>query len=431
MMIYVVKEGDTLFGIARATQSNPERILLDNGLTKESVLIPGQALLILTPASVYTVKEGDTLSVVAAQSGIGRKQLLANNPSLIGRDFLYPGETIVLGYEGQENRREIIVNGYTYPFINRNLLRRTLPYLTYLTVFTYGFTQEGELVVPDDEEIIRIAKEYETAPIMLLSTLSPAGTFSNALSTAIFANAEARNRLFDRILVTMKEKGYYGLDVDFEYVLPQEREAYADFLRELKERLTPEGYLLITALAPKTSAEQRGLLYEAHDYAAIGRVSDYVLLMTYEWGFTFGPPMAVAPLNKVREVLNYGVSEIPAPKVLQGIPNYGYDWTLPFVRDVSKARSLGNIEAVELAERYRAEILFDETAAAPYFFYTDATGREHVVWFEDVRSVGDKIALNESYPLAGVSYWNIMREFPQNWNLLNQLVRVRNVYRSE
>lgn len=286
MMIYVVKEGDTLLGIARATQSSPERILSDNGLTKDSVLVPGQALLILTPSSVYTVREGDTFTSVEAQFEIGRKQLLANNPSLIGRDFLYPGETIVLGYEGQENRPEIIVNGYTYPFINRNLLRKTLPYLTYLTVFTYGFTPEGELVVPEDEEIIRIAKEYETAPIMLLSTLSPAGTFSNELSTAIFADAEARNRLFDRILVTMRDKGYYGLDVDFEYVLPQEREAYADFLRELKERLTPEGYLLITALAPKTSAEQRGLLYEAHDYAAIGRVSDYVLLMTYEWGFT-------------------------------------------------------------------------------------------------------------------------------------------------
>lgn len=141
--------------------------------------------------------------------------------------------------------------------------------------------------------------------------------------------------------------------------------------------------------------------------------------------------MAVAPLNKVREVLNYGVSEIPEPKVLQGIPNYGYDWTLPFVRDVSKARSLGNAEAVELAERYRAEILFDDIAAAPYFYYTDATGREHVVWFEDVRSIRDKLALNTSYPLAGVSYWNIMREFPQNWNLLNQLVRARNVYRNE
>ena len=114
-------------------------------------------------------------------------------------------------------------------------------------------------------------------------------------------------------------------------------------------------------------------------------------------------------------------------KILQGIPNYGYDWTLPFVRDVSKARSVGNVEAVELAARYRTEILFDATAASPYFYYTDATGREHVVWFEDVRSIQAKLDLNASYPLAGVSYWNIMREFPQNWNLLNQMVKVKNL----
>lgn len=427
MLIYVVKEGDTIARIANETQSSVERIRMDNALMPDSVLVPGQALLILTPSEVYTVAEGDTLSLISAQSGIDKKQLLANNPSFIGRDILYPGETIVLSYEGQENRREILVNGYTYPSVNRNLLRKTLPYLSFLTIFTYGFTPEGDLVVPEDEELIQIAGEYEVAPIMLLSTLSPAGTFSNELSSAIFANAEARNRLYDRILTTLREKGYYGLDVDFEYVFPEEREAYVQFLQELKERLAAEGFLLITALAPKTSADQRGLLYEAHDYGAIGQVTDYVLLMTYEWGYTYGPPMAVAPLNKVKQVLDYGVSEITPDKILQGIPNYGYDWTLPFVRDVSKARSVGNVEAVELAARYRTEILFDETAASPYFYYTDATGREHVVWFEDVRSIQAKLDLNASYPLAGVSYWNIMREFPQNWNLLNQMVKVKNL----
>lgn len=140
--------------------------------------------------------------------------------------------------------------------------------------------------------------------------------------------------------------------------------------------------------------------------------------------------MAVSPLDKVREVLDYGASEIDMDKILQGIPNYGYDWTLPFVRGVSKARSLGNEEAVRLAEKYRAAILFDETAATPYFYYTDAEGREHVVWFEDVRSIQEKLALNASYPLAGISYWNLMREFTPNWRLLNQLVRTKDVYRT-
>lgn len=91
------------------------------------------------------------------------------------------------------------------------------------------------------------------------------------------------------------------------------------------------------------------------------------------------------------------------------------------------ARSIGNVEAVEIAMKYRATILYDETAQTPYFYYTDEEGREHVVWFEDARSIDAKLRLNESYPLHGISYWNIMRYFPQNWVVVNDKFRVRKV----
>ena len=124
------------------------------------------------------------------------------------------------------------------------------------------------------------------------------------------------------------------------------------------------------ALAPKVSADQRGLLYEGIDYRLLGENSDQVLLMTYEWGYTYGPPMAVAPINKVRQVLDYAVQEIPAEKILMGVPNYGYDWPLPFERGVTEARTIGNVEAVLLAAEYYAEIRFDETAQTAQGFIT-------------------------------------------------------------
>lgn len=428
MIIYVVRPGDTLTGIAGETGSTVDRIARDNGLSPDAVLVPGQALVILQPNRTHTVAEGESILGIAQQYGIAPKQLLANNPSLNGREILYPGETIVIDYVTNTERRDLSVNGYAYPYIDRELLRKTLPYLTYLTVFTYGFTEEGELIGIDDEEIIRIAKEYQVAPLMLLSTLTADGTFSNELASRIFSDEAARNRLFDLILENLRTKGYYGLDVDFEFILPEDRDNYVQFLTELKARLEPEGYPLIVALAPKTSGMQRGLLYESHDYPAIGAVADSVLIMTYEWGYTFGPPMAVAPLNKVKEVLDYGVSVIPREKILQGMPNYGYDWTLPYVRGESMAKSIGNVEAVEIAERYRATIQFDEQAQTPFFYYTAEDGKAHVVWFEDARSIRSKLILNESYPLQGISYWNIMRYFPQNWMVVNQMFTIRNVY---
>ncbi len=177
------------------------------------------------------------------------------------------------------------------------------------------------------------------------------------------------------------------------------------------------GYPVSVALAPKVSDTQSGLLYEGKDYALLGEAADYVLLMTYEWGYTYGPAMAVAPINKVRQVVEYALTKIPPEKIHLGIPNYGYDWTLPYVKDSSKATTIGNVEAVQIAIANGASIQFDEISQAPYFNYMQ-NGLTHEVWFEDVRSLTAKFSLVKEYRLRGMSYWQIMQLFRANWLLL-------------
>lgn len=322
---------------------------------------------------------------------------------------------------------EISVNGYAYPYINREVLELTLPSLTYLTLFTYGFNPDGSLIEIDDQEVIQASWQQGVAPLMLISTLTSEGTFSNELANRLLNDEAIQDTLLNNIVAVMGEKGYYGLDIDFEYVLPQDRDAYTAFISKAAGKLNPLGYEVTVALAPKTSADQPGLLYEGHDYAGIGQAANWVLLMTYEWGYTYGPPMAVAPINKVREVLDYAVTEIPPEKIFMGVPNYGYDWTLPYVRGESRAKSVGNVEAAEIAQRYGATIEYDELAQAPYFYYTDEMGRTHVVWFEDARSIQAKLSLVKEYGFRGVGYWNIMRWFPANWEVLNSMFQVRKV----
>lgn len=140
--------------------------------------------------------------------------------------------------------------------------------------------------------------------------------------------------------------------------------------------------------------------------------------MTYEWGYTYGPPMAVAPINMVRRVVEYAVTEIDPAKINLGIPNYGYDWPLPYVRGTTAATTVGNVQAVQLALRYGATIQFDEVAQSPYFNYEDK-GIEHVVWFEDVRSLQAKFDLIKEFNLRGAGYWTIMQWFRANWELLS------------
>lgn len=137
--------------------------------------------------------------------------------------------------------------------------------------------------------------------------------------------------------------------------------------------------------------------------------------------------MAIAPINKVREVIDYGVSVIPTSKIDMGIPNYGYDWPLPYVRGTTKARTIGNVEAVEQAADLGVPIQFNTISQAPFYNYTLDNGIEHVVWFEDARSIEAKLKLIPEYKLAGVGYWNLMRYFPANWLVLNALFTINKV----
>lgn len=127
--------------------------------------------------------------------------------------------------------------------------------------------------------------------------------------------------------------------------------------------------------------------------------------------------MAVAPINNVRRVVEYALTRIPREKINLGIPNYGYDWPLPFVMGETAATTIGNIEAVTIAAINNVSIQFDNTAMAPFFTYTE-NGISHEVWFEDVRSMQAKFDLVKEYQLKGMGYWQIMRLFRGNWLLL-------------
>jgi spore germination protein len=368
---------------------------------------------------IYVVKKNDTLDKIAAAFMVSAEDIAYDNqiaapyPLAVGQALLIPTEDEIAP------KRKVRVNGYAYPYIRTDVLTETLPYLTTLSVFSYGFTANGNLIPPktDDSRMIQEAWTQGTAPILVLTPFDQTGMFNNYLISEITHNMTAQQTLIDEMLLLMEEKGFAGIDLDFEYILPEDRIPYAEFVANVRAQAAPKGYPVSVALAPKTSANQRGLLYEGKDYKLLGAAADSVLLMTYEWGYTYGPPMAVAPINKVREVVEYAVTEIPTEKIDLGIPNYGYDWTLPFVQGVSKARTISNVEAVQLAIENDAAIQFDQTAMSPYFRY-EKDGVQHEVWFEDVRSMKEKFQLITDYNLRGMGYWQIMRLFRANWLLL-------------
>ncbi len=426
MTIHVVQPGDTLSSIASQYGVSAERISVTNEIPLNVPLVVGQTVVILFPELTHTVRPGETIFEIADIYGISLNELYRNNINLRGLGEIYPGQSLVIRYSDAPTY-PLSVNGYAYPFINLGLLRQTLPYNTYLSPFTYGITPSGGLVPLNDEALLAAANEYGTAALMHLSTLTEDGGFDSALADIVLNDAGSRENLAENIARTINEKGYAGLDIDFEFIPAASSAAYADFIAYMRSLLSPSGKIVIAALAPKTSPTQRGLLYEGHDYELVGAAADFVLLMTYEWGYTYGPPLAVAPRENVRRVLDYAVTVIPREKIYLGIPNYGYDWRLPFVQGESRAQSISNVRAVELAREFGASIDYDEEAQAPHFNYTANDGAVHEVWFEDARSIRAKLSLISEYSLYGAGYWNLMRPFPQNWLVLNSMFDLRRI----
>lgn len=242
MQIYVVEQGDTLASIAAAYRADIYGLIYDNQIPYPYRLAIGQALLITgiddAPAASY----------------------------------------------------DAYVNGYAYPFIGNYVLEQTLPYLTSLSVFSYGFTAEGYLIPPalDDGPMIQAALEAGTAPVLTLTPFGPDGQFNNYLISVLVNNGEVRSTLIRELLYTIEEKGFQGVDIDFEFILAQDRDSFTSFVAQVRSEVNKLGYPVSVALAPKTSDTQTGLLYEGKDYEGLGEAADSVLLMTYEWGYTYG-----------------------------------------------------------------------------------------------------------------------------------------------
>lgn len=421
MQIHVVQRGESLLQLSRKYRVTEQEIMRLNGITNPSQLVTGQALVIPSAPGTYVVQSGDSLYAIAEMHGTSYSRLASLN-GITNPSQIFIGQVLRVP---RRNRTTIEVNAYLTDFGTRGqeMVRELGSYLTYLSPFSYHVQADGSIVPLNDTAVLGLAKSQGAQPMLVISNWS-GNMFSSDVAHTVLGSEAIRQRVITNALELMKSRGHRGLNIDFEYIHPADRDAYNQFLREVTSRLHAEGFLVSTALAPKISATEQGLLYEAHDYPVHGALCDFVVLMTYEWGWIGGPPMAVSPINEIEKVLNYAVTAIPRSKILTGVSVYGYDWKLPFVKG-THAQSFGPQVAVQRAIQYGASIQYDKTAEAPYFNYINARGSRHVVWFEDARSFQAKLNLVRRYRLRGISFWSYPTEFPQVPSVLIDNFQVR------
>ncbi|HEY8528532.1 MAG TPA: glycosyl hydrolase family 18 protein [Paenibacillaceae bacterium] len=329
-----------------------------------------------------------------------------------------------------QRKRSITTVGFLEPVVSEKAaeeVNRVGDHLSYVAVFSYRARADGSLEGVDDGAAIRAIERSGSVPMMVLTNFAE-GNFSPDVAHSVFTDRDASRRLIRNVLDTMKAKGYQALNIDFEHIRPEDRELYNGFLETIIPAVRKAGYPVTTALAPKNEDTRAGAWHGAHDYKRHGELADFVILMTYEWGWSGGPPMAVSPIPQIREVLDYAVTAIPREKIVMGAPLYGYDWTLPYRKGGPWAKRLAPQKAAELAAARGVQVAYDDTAQAPYFHYTDDAGKKHVVWFENEASMQAKYDLVNEYRLRGVAYWVLGEPFPQNWTLLRRNFYIRKAW---
>ncbi|HEY8390693.1 MAG TPA: LysM peptidoglycan-binding domain-containing protein, partial [Clostridia bacterium] len=275
MQIYTIQRGDSLYAIARTFKSSVNDIVNANRIPDPERLVVGQTIVIPITGSYYFVQPGDSLW------SIGRR-FNVNYLTLAQINRINPSQPLPVGlrlYIPPFPKVTAEVNAYIEPMGNapsQSLLvdaREAAPRLTYLATFSYRVNRDGTLNSPPIQGIPEIARQNGNTLMMVVTNIEE-GQFNGELGRSIIESTAVQELLFDNIIAEARRMGFRDIHFDFEFLPPDLRVLYTEFLRRAVNRLHAEGLLVSAALAPKTSAEQTGQWYEAHDYGAIGQIVD-------------------------------------------------------------------------------------------------------------------------------------------------------------
>lgn len=430
MTIHVVQAEETISSIANFYQVSAERLIIENGISNPDNLVIGQTIVIVKPSISYTVKEGDTLAGIANDFNVSVMQLLRNNPYLSERKYIYPGETIVISYDTAKIGT-MVTSGYAYSFINRDTLIKTLPFLTYLTMFNYRQLNNGDIVDIDDQEIINLAKSYGVAPIMLVSTQSAQGEGNFETARNLTVNSELQEYLMDNILEILERKGYYGLNQYFQFYSSDYADLYVKYVERLSKKIRSAGYKLLVTISLRQSSDDAGTTYEKIDYSSLLPYVDGLAFLSYNWGVSYGPPVSTTPVNLLKEAMEHIITTVPPEVILLGLPVIGYDYPLPYIPGYTIANAVTTGGAIQIAATEGVPIEYNEITQAPFFYYFTYGNNLHNVWFKDARSIEAISDLVPTFGLEGLTIWNIMYFFDQMWLVINNKYDIEKVYERE
>jgi spore germination protein YaaH len=311
-----------------------------------------------------------------------------------------------------------IQHGTQVVLANRTAVNEVSPWI-------YGLTATGDIVpqYPSGQasavaaDIARLRKAHlRIVPSIANIT---GGNWDYRAVSNVLHNPVRMHQQIDAIVGLVQREKYAGVDIDYEELHAGDRRAFTQFATELAAALHKYGKVLSVAVFPQTTAPAAGQSNASQDYAALGRVADQVRIMAYNYHWANSAPGATAPVSWIRSVMRYATSQMPASKVVLGVPLFGYNWP----DGTASAATVSWLQALRLSRQYHASASYSKAAQAPYFGYVSG-GRSHSVWFENAASSTAKFEVAKGSGAAGVYLWMYGYEDPGTWSSLRSVLPV-------
>lgn len=289
--------------------------------------------------------------------------------------------------------------------------------LTGIAPWSWGLDSYGDLHADFDSEslaqVLQFAGTRRIETYALIHNMFN-GSFDSRIVSALLENDLARARAINQIRSTLKDWGLTGVNLDLENIPPSHRQALTDFVAELSSALHEEGLKVTMAIPAKTADDPAHGFSGAYDYAELGKHVDQLVIMAYDQHYRTGPAGPIASIDWVEAVVKFATTQVPAGKIVLGIPNYGYDWPKSGI-----ASALTYDQTMQLAAAEGAHIRWHKEHKVPYFSY--GNGRQ--VWFENRYSIKYKLELANQYRLHGIALWRLGQEDPGIWNVIDTTLK--------
>ncbi len=351
--------------------------------------------------------------------------LLGGRPDTIGRAAAPPGDLYAARSSAPvSSAKPLVVAGWLPPWDWSNAIATVTTNLETVHEFSpfwYELQADGQVKLNADPQMIAemlgVARRANRAVIPTISNHFDPDRVKPIVTDPLRRTAHVQN-LVEEVL----KRGYAGIDIDYEGLYGEDRDAFTAFIEELSNALHAEGRLLTIDVQSKTSDSTSRDDLRAFDYAALGTAVDEFRVMTYDWSWPGSAPGPIAPYWWVEDVIEYTKTQVDPAKIMMGAPLYGYEWPAGGRR----GWALYWRDVQDLINTYHPTVQWagidsSEPIGEHWFTYvSNDDGLQHTVWYADHDSVEATRDLATRLGVKGLAFWALGSEDQENWAVLDQ-----------